>query len=561
MNSINDHELCIFTKQEQEESPCIVSTPSSPSCSEMSFPHSPSAPEILNPDYAIYHVPKGFNVVLVPKPDESTTSSSSSIDDSNNTLLNNNNDDDASSDCAYSTKSGSKPMDIPKPNNNTSVPSNDEYASNIDTPNNITNNTSSSSSLPSSTSNSSTSSRLSAYRKRKADKNYIPRPKNCFMAYREHIKEKFLADNPGLNNKVVSVLAAKMWNNEPESVKEYWRERAKQLKLEHKLKYPDYKFKPQKKKSNVKTPGGTKTSAKNRKKPLDSDKQLVFADDYSAEVICHDTDHDNKVIYPIRIETADEQDELYMHHLQKKALFGHYRASSVESVSSWTSDSTASTPLLSPFTCSPASYSPPIFPFNNNSNTNNQMCRSQSALRYEAGNLSHSQEDAHNGNNNIMFSHHHSASHQYEIDQLNQMYNQMDVNARAVMPVDDGFVLDSSYDESTLRTAALLNQSLTSCSSSSPEMSSTDYDLMAMGHFASPISEEQGFYVDYENNSNNYSNFNPSIDPQNNQQAYSSLAEHYAFALETPRRNSQQMLAEFQNGLRQQELMLQELLD
>ncbi|CAG8657093.1 13715_t:CDS:2 [Ambispora leptoticha] len=532
MNPINDPEMCIFTKQEQEESPCIGSMPSSPSCSEISFPHSPSA---TDPDFAFYRVPKGFNVVLVPKPDESTTSTSSPIDDSNNALLNNNIDDDASS---YSTKSV---------NIDASVPSNDEYSSNIN-PNNLTNNTSS---LPS----SSTSSRLSAYRKRKADKNYIPRPKNCFMAYREHIKEKFLVENPGMNNKVVSVLAAKMWNNEPESVKEQWRERAKQLKLEHKMKYPDYKFKPQKKKSNLKTPGGTKTSAKNRKKTLDSDKQHLFADDYPNEIICGGDD-DNKIIYPINIEAADEQD--YMHHLQKKALFGHYRASSVESVSSWTSDSTASTPLLSPFTCSPASYSPPIFPFGN-PNTNNQMCRSQSALRYEAGNLSHSQEDAHNGGNNMMFSHHHSASHQYEVDELNQMYNQMDVSARAVMPVDDGFVLDSTYDESTLRTAALLNQSLAPCSSSS-EMSSTDYDLMAMGHFASPIPEEQGFYVDYDNSANDYSNFNPSIDPQSNQQVYSSLAEHYAFALETPRRNSQ-LLAEFQNGLRQNEIMLQGLLD
>src|SRR5581483_315064 len=114
----------------------------------------------------------------------------------------------------------------------------------------------------STTTSTTTTTRLSAYRKRKADKNYIPRPKNCFMAYREHIKEKFLSENPGMNNKVVSVLAANMWNNEPEDVKEIWRERAKQLKIEHKLKYPDYKFKPQKKKQNLKTPGSNKTLTK-----------------------------------------------------------------------------------------------------------------------------------------------------------------------------------------------------------------------------------------------------------------------------------------------------------
>ncbi|CAJ0851444.1 3102_t:CDS:2, partial [Entrophospora sp. SA101] len=199
--------------------------------------------------------------------------------------------------------------------------------------------------------------RLSAYRKRKADKNYIPRPKNCFMAYREHIKEKFLIENPGINNKVVSVLAANMWNNEPEDVKEHWRERAKQLKLEHKIKYPNYKFKPQKKKPSLKN------------------SKMIFADGFNNEIMCGDDNSNNKddvkqkqPIYSLGLEgiaTADDHEDIYLQHLQKKAIFGHYRSSSVDSLSSWTSDSTVSTPLLSPFAGSPASLSPPTFQCNN----------------------------------------------------------------------------------------------------------------------------------------------------------------------------------------------------
>ncbi|CAG8825195.1 13714_t:CDS:2, partial [Dentiscutata erythropus] len=47
---------------------------------------------------------------------------------------------------------------------------------------------------------------------------------NCFMAYREQIQHKVLEENPGMNNKLVSVIAAKMWNEESEEVKQFWRE-------------------------------------------------------------------------------------------------------------------------------------------------------------------------------------------------------------------------------------------------------------------------------------------------------------------------------------------------
>ncbi|PKY13986.1 HMG-box, partial [Rhizophagus irregularis] len=76
---------------------------------------------------------------------------------------------------------------------------------------------------------------------------HIPRPKKCFMAYREHMQHKVLAENPGMNNKLVSVIAAQMWNKESDDVKQFWKDRAQQLKLEHKIKYPDYKFAPKKK--------------------------------------------------------------------------------------------------------------------------------------------------------------------------------------------------------------------------------------------------------------------------------------------------------------------------
>jgi len=498
----------------KQEAVSMWSSPSSPSDVSSSNSASP------NHDYNVYHVPRGYDVVLVPlKVEEQSypdnACSESSID----------------SPLDSTSSSTTKPMDIPK----SKTPSSTDAKV--------------SSTTTSTTTTTNTTTRLSAYRKRKADKNYIPRPKNCFMAYREHIKEKFLSENPGMNNKVVSVLAANMWNNEPEDVKELWRERAKQLKIEHKLKYPDYKFKPQKKKQNLKTPGSTKTSSKstnvrNNNKKSSSDSKIIFADSGYGSEILGDSD-DGKHIYhhPIGLEGNDEQEEIYLSHIQKKALFGHYRASSVDSVSSWTSDSTASTPLLSPFARSPASLSPPTFQFGN------QFGRSSSALRYEA---------AHNhneGHNNLLLSHELTSQTMFnEVEQLNSLYSsQLDISAS--LPVDDGFVLDS-YEAPMLKA----NSSVPSFLDSQP--TSTDYDLMAMGHFTtSPTEEQGGFFHDYDNTESAYHNhvYNSSFELSSSQEGQSTLAEHYALVLETPRRNSQQLLADFQHGLKQQEMLLQRL--
>ncbi|CAG8573543.1 8675_t:CDS:1 [Funneliformis caledonium] len=494
----------------QEENAAMWS-PSSPS--DVSSPSN----SVSDQDYNVYHVPRGYDVVLVPMKVEPSDNSCSSGADS-----------PVESPVEPTSCSKTKPMDIPK----SKSPSSTNAKASAAAANAAT-----------------TTTRLSAYRKRKADKNYIPRPKNCFMAYREHIKEKFLSEDPGMNNKVVSVLAANMWNNEPEDVKEYWRERAKQLKIEHKLKYPDYKFKPQKKKQNLKTTANTKTSTKatgvrNNNKKSNSDAKIIFADGYGSEILGENN-------HQLGLEGSEEQDDIYLTHLQKKTFFGHYRASSVDSVSSWTSDSTASTPLLSPFVGSPASLSPPTFQFGN------QFGRSSSALRYEAGNIVHNEGPPHS---DLMLSQNLASQSMLnsEVEQLNSLYsNQLDINAS--LPVDDGFVLDS-YENPMIKSNTAVPSFFNP--PQSVEISSTDYDLMAMGHYsASPVQESEGFFHDYDSTEPSYPShvYNSSFElsSQGNQ---STLSGHYAFALENPRRNSQQLLADFQHGLKQQEMMLQGLL-
>ncbi|KAI9297092.1 sequence-specific DNA-binding high mobility group box protein, partial [Neoconidiobolus thromboides FSU 785] len=77
-------------------------------------------------------------------------------------------------------------------------------------------------------------------------KKHIPRPKNCFMTYRQAKMEDILKAHGKINNKDISKLAGEMWNQEPEIIKEHFRKLAELGKIEHAKKYPNYKYCPRK---------------------------------------------------------------------------------------------------------------------------------------------------------------------------------------------------------------------------------------------------------------------------------------------------------------------------
>ncbi|CAI2168617.1 7285_t:CDS:2 [Funneliformis geosporum] len=207
------------------------------------------------PEYDIYHIPKGYEVLLVPK---------------NNDISNN---------------------------------------SNVSTLDNK-------------------SSSPSSWRKRK-NNGHIPRPKNCFMAYREQMQHNILAENPGMNNKLVSVIAAKMWNSESEDVKQYWKEHAQQLKIEHMNKYPDYKFAPKKKAQK-------NLNALNSSLGIKAPKNIQKKYPSQSQIFSNEISRRNVENYLIDHSHTENTSAYWT---------GHFRSSSVESASSWTSnDSIPNTP-------------------------------------------------------------------------------------------------------------------------------------------------------------------------------------------------------------------------
>ncbi|KAI9255076.1 hypothetical protein BDA99DRAFT_517817 [Phascolomyces articulosus] len=82
---------------------------------------------------------------------------------------------------------------------------------------------------------------------KKKDTGKIPRPMNCFMAYRVE-KQKTITDLlPGANHRDISKIVAKWWREEPEHIKKKYRVLADKAKEEHSRQYPDYKYAPKRK--------------------------------------------------------------------------------------------------------------------------------------------------------------------------------------------------------------------------------------------------------------------------------------------------------------------------
>ncbi|RUO95491.1 high mobility group box domain-containing protein, partial [Jimgerdemannia flammicorona] len=82
----------------------------------------------------------------------------------------------------------------------------------------------------------------------------IPRPKNCFMAYRMDKQHEIMKQWPGVNNKDISRIVGSMWKQESEEEKGRYKAIAEELKKCHAREYPGYKFSPKKKtqKNNLK---------------------------------------------------------------------------------------------------------------------------------------------------------------------------------------------------------------------------------------------------------------------------------------------------------------------
>ncbi|KAI0406988.1 hypothetical protein F4802DRAFT_605829 [Xylaria palmicola] len=72
----------------------------------------------------------------------------------------------------------------------------------------------------------------------------VPRPRNAFILYRQAWQGHFASQHPGLANPEISKLIGEKWREQPESVKNDWKQLAEQEKIRHQRQYPGYRYQP-----------------------------------------------------------------------------------------------------------------------------------------------------------------------------------------------------------------------------------------------------------------------------------------------------------------------------
>ncbi|KAI1750573.1 hypothetical protein F4782DRAFT_541444 [Xylaria castorea] len=72
----------------------------------------------------------------------------------------------------------------------------------------------------------------------------VPRPRNAFILYRQAWQGHFTAQHPGLANPEISKLIGEKWREQPESVKNEWKQLAEEEKIRHQRQYPGYRYQP-----------------------------------------------------------------------------------------------------------------------------------------------------------------------------------------------------------------------------------------------------------------------------------------------------------------------------
>lgn len=81
----------------------------------------------------------------------------------------------------------------------------------------------------------------------KSKTGHVKRPMNEFMLWSSEARRIFATLNPEMHNSEISKILGKLWKGMPDSPKQYFVEKAKEMREIHRRLYPDYKYKPKKK--------------------------------------------------------------------------------------------------------------------------------------------------------------------------------------------------------------------------------------------------------------------------------------------------------------------------
>lgn len=136
-----------------------------------------------------------------------------------------------------------------------------------------------------------------------------PRPPNAFILYRKAKQAEIIAHNPGISNNDVSKIVGPMWKEETDEIVEGFRRAAEAIKMEHRRKYPDYRYRPRK--QIVKTEAAsTPIVARQPSQPGEDQSQLQALTNYPVHMQVHMQAYSE---YPIQMQPYSDYSQPQMH--------------------------------------------------------------------------------------------------------------------------------------------------------------------------------------------------------------------------------------------------------
>ncbi|GAM87147.1 hypothetical protein ANO11243_051680 [Dothideomycetidae sp. 11243] len=96
-----------------------------------------------------------------------------------------------------------------------------------------------------------------------------PRPPNSFILYRQYHHATVVGKNPGIHNNKISQIIGRMWQAEPQLIKDEWKFKADLAKMQHETDHPDYQYQPRK-------PSDKKRRARKSQKKVDPEMRKIL---------------------------------------------------------------------------------------------------------------------------------------------------------------------------------------------------------------------------------------------------------------------------------------------